>query len=182
MSYRICSCGRKISKPSNTTIWPKRCGSCDLALKSKKVKKIKSVADKPVRKSGNTSLKLANKKLDEAWSLLIKLRAGYKCEYCGSSHELNSHHIYSRANFATRWLPENGICLCVSHHTFSNKFSAHRTPIEFTQWLETVKGADFIQSLKFEANSVRKMNIYDKIELLEKLKAEIKSFQPEYQI
>ena len=62
-------------------------------------------------------------KLDIAWSLLVKLRAGMKCEYCGKTSYLNSHHIYSRSKASTRWLPENGISLCVGHHTFSSKFS-----------------------------------------------------------
>ena len=62
-------------------------------------------------------------KLDKAWSLLVKLRAGMKCEIQGCTHKptLNSHHIFSRKNASTRWDVENGICLCVGHHTMSSK-------------------------------------------------------------
>ena len=62
-------------------------------------------------------------KLDIAWSKLVKLRAGMKCEYCSKTSYLNSHHIYSRSKKSTRWNPDNGICLCVGHHTFSSTFS-----------------------------------------------------------
>ena len=180
MAYRICSCGRKISQPVNSSIWPKRCVSCDRILKEKRSKKIEKVSTKGVNlkpKSKNPSLRTVNIKLDEAWSLLVKVRANFKCEYCGSEQTLNSHHIYSRANISTRWNPTNGICLCVNHHTFSNKFSAHRTPIEFTQWLESIKGVDFTRSLKFEAKKRANFDIYDRIEMLEKLKEEIKSLK-----
>lgn len=168
MAFRTCSCGRKISQPVNSTIWPKRCASCDNALKSKREKKVREVSTKP------KGVKVVNRKLDEAWSLVVKIQAGYKCEYCGSERELNSHHIYSRANYSTRWDIENGICLCVSHHTFNNQFSAHRTPIEFTKWLERSKGTDFLSALKFKALSRQNLGMVDKIELLEKLKEEIK--------
>ena len=57
-------------------------------------------------------------KLDKLWSLLVKHRAGWRCEYCGSREKvLNSHHIYSRSNRSTRWDLENGVCLCGKHHT-----------------------------------------------------------------
>ena len=177
MAFRICSCGRKINQPVNSTIWPKRCASCDHALKSKRAKKIKEVSTKGVNIKVSTKpkgVKVVNRKLDEAWSLLVKIRAGYKCEYCGSERELNSHHIYSRANFATRWDVENGICLCVGHHTFNNQFSAHRTPIEFTKWLEKVKGVDFLLALKFKALSRQNLGMDDKLELLQNFKEEIK--------
>lgn len=179
MAYRICSCGRKISQPVNSTIWPKRCMSCDRIFKEKKLKKIDKVSTKGVKPKPikHRTLKSVNKRLDEAWSLLVKIKANFKCEYCGSEQALNSHHIYSRAKVSTRWHIPNGICLCVNHHTFSNKFSAHRTPLEFTEWLEMTKGIDFIESLKFEAKKRVNLDIYDRIELLEKLKAEIKIYR-----
>lgn len=179
MAFRICSCGRKITQPVNTTIWPKRCESCAHTFKKEKLKKIEKVLTKGVNLNPVKfpTLRTVNIKLDEAWSLLVKVRANFKCEYCGSSQTLNSHHIYSRSNLATRWKPINGICLCVNHHTFSSKFSAHKTPIEFTQWLESIKGVDFISSLKFEAKKRVNFDIYDRIEILEKLKEEIKQFK-----
>jgi hypothetical protein len=98
-------------------------------------------------------LKGVDGKLDIAWSKLVKLRAGNKCEYCGKTSYLNSHHIYSRSKRSVRWDVKNGICLCVGHHTFSSTFSAHKTPLEFVKWLENYKGTDYIDNLTFKANS-----------------------------
>ena len=93
-------------------------------------------------------LKGVGGKLDKAWSKLVKLRAGNKCEYCGKTGYLNSHHIYTRKNRSVRWCVNNGISLCVDHH-IGVKFSAHGTPREFNKWLEGYRGekqADLLKS------------------------------------
>jgi len=112
-------------------------------------------------------------KLDKAWSELVKLRAGNCCEYCSKTTTLNSHHIFSRSNRSVRWDAVNGICLCVAHHTFSSKFSAHKTPVEFTIWLTENKGQDFIDRLRIKANSISKLHKFEKELLLKELKKEI---------
>jgi len=122
-------------------------------------------------------LKGVDGKLDDAWSELVKLRAGNKCEYCGKKSPLNSHHIFSRSKKSTRWLPENGICLCVGHHTFSSTFSAHKTPTEFTYWLERYKGKNFIDTLTIKANSISKLHQFEKDILLKELQKEIQSLK-----
>jgi len=123
-------------------------------------------------------LKGVDGKLDDAWSLLVKLRAGMKCEIpnCGKT-VLNSHHIYSRSKKSTRWDPLNGICLCVGHHTFSAKFSAHKTSVEFTEWLYEYMGAEKMQLLRIRANQTSKLHPFEKELLLEELKKEIKELQ-----
>lgn len=117
-----------------------------------------------------------DKKLDDAWSLLVKLKGGMKCEYCGKTSTLNSHHIYSRSKRSTRWDPDNGICLCVSHHTFNSGFSAHKTPLEFIDWLKGYKGEQFIIKLKHKANTIEKLHKHEKEELLLYLQERIKCF------
>ena len=112
-------------------------------------------------------------KLDIAWAKLVKLRAGNKCEVCGSCGILHSHHIYSRSKKSTRWHVLNGICLCVGCHVFSSKFSAHKTPLEFTQWLLKYKGQDYIDRLQIKANSTCKMHSFEKQILLDELNKEI---------
>jgi len=124
-------------------------------------------------------LKGVDGKLDTAWSLLVKLRAGMKCEinHCTHKPTLNSHHIFSRKNRSTRWDVNNGICLCVGHHTMSSKKSAHGNPIWFTYWLEEYKGSDFIDDISFKANSIKKWSKFEKEELLEELLTQIKSHE-----
>lgn len=113
-------------------------------------------------------------KLDIAWSKLVKLQGKNKCEYCGKTTYLNSHHIYSRSKKSTRWNTDNGISLCVGHHTFSSKFSAHKTPLEFVDWLKKYKGEDFILRLRLKANYVSKIHQFEKEILLQELNKEIK--------
>jgi hypothetical protein len=115
-------------------------------------------------------------KLDIAWSKLVKLRAGNKCEYCMRQTNLNSHHIFSRSKKSTRWDVLNGVCLCVGHHTFSSKFSAHKTPTEFHIWLEETKGSDFIQRLRLKANSIAKWTDFEKEVILQELEEQIRKY------
>ena len=113
-------------------------------------------------------------KLDEAWRVLVKLRAGKKCEYCGTTtKQLHSHHIYSRSKKSTRWDVKNGICLCAGHHVLSSTFSAHKTPLEFTVWLTKYKGQEFIDLLTIKANSTSKLFKFEKELLLEDMEKQI---------
>jgi len=117
-----------------------------------------------------------DKKLDDTWAKLVKLRAGNKCEVCQKTTYLNSHHIYSRAKRSTRWHPKNGVCLCVAHHVFSSRFSAHKTPLEFTEWLYNTKGDNYMLNLKIRANTVSKLHPFEKELMLKELQKEIKQY------
>jgi len=122
-------------------------------------------------------LKGIDGKLDEAWSKLVKLEAGMKCEVCGKTTTLNSHHVFSRSNRSVRWDETNGICLCVGCHTFSSKFSAHKTPTEFTYWLEREYGREYIDDLSRRANTTKKWFKFEKEELLIKLNEKIAKYE-----
>lgn len=122
-------------------------------------------------------LKGIDGRLDDLWSELVKLQANYKCEYCGTDKNLNSHHIFSRSNRSVRWDEANGVCLCVSHHTFNSKFSAHKTPTEFTYWLESEYGRPFVDELRVKANSTKKWTKWEKQERENELKELIKVYK-----
>ena len=113
-------------------------------------------------------------KLDVAWSKLVKLEWGGKCAYCGKEKPLNSHHIFSRSARSVRWDTDNGICLCVGCHTFSSKFSAHKTPTEFTYWLEDLKGREWLEALEKKKNQILKLSKWEKEELLAELNRRIR--------
>ena len=121
-------------------------------------------------------LKGIDGRLDDAWALLVKLKAGNKCEYCGKTTTLNSHHIYSRSKKSTRWSTMNGISLCVPHHVFSSKFSAHKTSVEFTEWLYDYKGREYMELLRLKANHTSKLFAFEKQVLLDELNKEIKEY------
>ena len=122
-------------------------------------------------------LKGIDGKLDLLWSRLVKLQAEGKCEVCGVETPLNSHHIFSRSNRSVRWDEANGVSLCVSHHTFNSKFSAHKTPTEFTYWLENEYGREFLEELRYKANQIKKWTKHEKEELLEQLEEKIKKYE-----
>ena len=122
-------------------------------------------------------LKGVDGKLDLAWAKLVKLRAGMKCEVCSKTTPLNSHHIFSRSKKSTRWHVQNGICLCVGCHVFSSKFSAHKTPLEFIDWLYKHKGEDYVMRLRIKAYTPSKMYDFEKTVLLQELEKEIKEFE-----
>lgn len=92
------------------------------------------------------------KKADMLWSLAVR-KLG-ECSYCGSRENLNAHHIFSRHNKSVRWDLDNGICLCAKHHVFSDQFSAHKTPTEFTYWLEKQYSKEWLENLAKKANSI----------------------------
>ena len=100
---------------------------------------------------------------DNLWSRLVKVRAGFKCEHCWKTDKLNSHHLFTRTNYSTRFDLDNGICLCAGCHTMSSKFSAHWTPMIFDEWIISERWQDRYDRLKFKINQVRDSD-YDKIE------------------
>ncbi len=102
--------------------------------------------------------KTKNVTLDNLWRDAVKFRAGMKCEYCGKTTGLNSHHIFSRSNKKVRWDINNGICLCVLHHVFG-QFSAHKSPLEFAEWLKTVRSekwyCELLEKARFNAKYIK---------------------------
>lgn len=94
------------------------------------------------------------RKEDKQWREKIYENAGWRCEYCGRPDTLNAHHIFSRSRKSVRWDLDNGVCLCVSHHIFSSKFSAHKTPTEFVEWIKKYRGEDWYNRLRRKANTL----------------------------
>lgn len=103
------------------------------------------------------------KKYDNKRSHLVKVKAWNKCEvpWC-TKWNLNSHHVFTRTNYTTRFDLDNGICLCSRHHTLNPRFSAHKTPTEFTEWIKEYRWEDWYDELKLKANKTRDKN-YDKV-------------------
>lgn len=61
------------------------------------------------------------------WSKVVLLRGNYKCAYCGGEGT-DPSHIVSRRKRKTRYILENGICLCRKHHIMFDsvqKFRKH---------------------------------------------------------
>lgn len=120
-----------------------------------RLKKEKKLFRESVRKE-KAKIKRENKSLpkkaDDLWSKVV--RQVWSCTYCGSRDNLNAHHIFSRHNKSVRWDLENWICLCAKHHVFSDEFSAHKTPTEFTYWLEEQYSKEWLENLWRKARSI----------------------------
>ena len=83
---------------------------------------------------------LSDKKAaDIEWSRTVKDRDSRKCVVCGSTDRPNAHHIIPREIQCFRHHVDNGLTLCVSHHKFDIKNSAHHNPGAFHQWLKRNK-------------------------------------------
>ena len=117
-------------------------------------------------------------KLDVLWSEVVKIRAGYKCEYCGETKSLNSHHIFSKSNRSVRWSLDNGICLCVLHHSLGN-FSAHKAGMEFSDWVRGYRGEKWYTELRDRSREIVKHSRESKKAIAEELKAMIKEMENE---
>lgn len=112
---------------------------------------------------GKTRKQNLSKLCDDLWSKLVKIRAWFKCEHCWKTKFLNSHHLFTRNNWSTRYDLDNGICLCSGCHTMSQIFSAHKTPMEFTERVIEYRGKERYERLKRKTKQVRDKD-YEKVE------------------
>lgn len=81
----------------------------------------------PHRRARKAGLKDA----DKLFSLYIRDRDGNACRACGSIKAPQCAHIVSRRYRATRWSPDNAVCLCQACHM---KYTFR--PLEWEAWVE----------------------------------------------
>lgn len=112
---------------------------------------------------------------DKLWSLAVKIRARHRCEYCLSSHGLDSHHYFGRRYMATRYDVTNGFCLCADHHINL----AHQRPGEFVQWAIRKRGEAWHEILRRKSRLIKADNSLDLLickKIVEEYKNEESSF------
>jgi len=117
------------------------------------------------------SKKTLTAKLDRICSKIV--RSHGVCMKCGNSNyeKLQCCHIFSRTYRNTRWSFLNLLCLCSSCH-----FWSHRNPILFAEFVKDLLG-DRYETLKQEAQKVKKWSVGEMEEMLETLE---KSFEESY--
>jgi len=123
-----------------------------------KKKKIKLKNELPDRKE-------IVKQLDNLWRVLINNR-DEKCVKCGKLTKLQAAHIFSRRNCGTRWLPENGLLLCVGCHLFW----AHKEPIEFAEFVRQRLGEKEYELLRMKATKPTKFTVSELVILSKELR------------
>ena len=114
--------------------------------------------------------KLEEKLLD-TWSLLVKQRAGFKCELSGKSKfqtVLNSHHIITKKCQALRYDVRNGVCLGSGEHTL-NRWSAHQAPKWFEEQMKEIRLDDweYCQKHKWDTKKGTVEELREKLKELE---------------
>ena len=67
-------------------------------------------------------MKIKRDPLDTLFSRYIRMKAGWKCERCGSTPDkrgLHCHHaIHHRRKLSTRWDEDNCISVCLGCHQY----------------------------------------------------------------
>jgi len=169
-NYRSKYCSRKCFISSVTKKRKIVCPTCGIEFIPVRVgqKYCSRNCGEPAKRSG----KVKKGYIDLLWGNLVKLMAGAKCEYCGKTNNLNSHHIFSRSRLNLRWDTDNGVCLCASHHTLGN-FSAHKAPIDFIEWLKEKRGEDWYNKLREKSRVLLKYSDADRVEIAQSLKGRI---------
>jgi 5-methylcytosine-specific restriction endonuclease McrA len=94
-------------------------------------------------------------KLDKIWSLIIRSKG--KCQRCKKKENLQAAHIFGRRFLNTRWLLDNGLCLCPDCHI---NF-AHQQPILFAEFVKKTLGEEKYEALKEAHNQITKYTIED---------------------
>ena len=80
-------------------------------------------------------------------SMVVRARAGYRCERCGkTSGQMQCAHIFSRRYATTRTDEANAWCLCASCHRYLTE-----NPFEHCEFGARTRGVEGFQQLKLKA-------------------------------
>ena len=115
-----CECGKEVSVLLNNL---KRGSTVSCGCFNKDKQKLVCGVKHPNYNQNMTEKErqeLKNLRLDNDfrnWKLEVKRLANHKCSICGSSKNLQSHHIESfKDNEKLRYDLKNGVCLCMKCH------------------------------------------------------------------
>lgn len=72
---------------------------------------------------------------DQLWSVAVRADWAGKCAVCGKLN-CESHHLIPRQHEETRYMLENGIALCPTHHQWDKDISPHQNAAGWVDWLE----------------------------------------------
>jgi 5-methylcytosine-specific restriction endonuclease McrA len=95
------------------------------------------------------------KSLDNKWSKAVLERDNNICQKCLDDririHQpVSPHHVFYRRYLSTRWVVDNGITLCISHHRW-----AHDKPNEFKEWWIDRVGEEKAEELRLKSLEIK---------------------------
>lgn len=101
---------------------------------------------------------------------VVCARAGGHCEWPGCACvDCDPHHVFGRANKATRYLPDNCVFLCSVHHR-----EAEASPRDFHAIMIAMRGNSWWSTLVTAKNQVVKFNDAFRKEWKERLQNELR--------
>lgn len=104
-------------------------------------RQVTPIPKKPAKR-GQTAASL-KRKATTLHSMVVRARAGYRCERCGTTQgQLQCAHIVSRRFTATRCDPNAAWCLCASDHRFLTE-----NPHEHVAFAVATRGEDGYRAL-----------------------------------
>jgi 5-methylcytosine-specific restriction endonuclease McrA len=110
-----------------------------------------------------TDRKRLVKKLDKVFGDWIKKRDGHKCVQCGTTSSITCGHLFSRANYSTRWDEENCYAQCMSENL------RHEYEFEpFRRVVEARLGKEKYDALWLRHSTVKKFKNWELEELINK--------------
>lgn len=121
------------------------------------------------KKKDNPYSKYWRTKADKLWSKTVRDRANNKCEICGSTKQVQAHHILKKEFYPLyRYDLNNGIALCMSHHKWS-KVSVHSNSIYFWKYIIDERSDIWNWVMqKYKNTRKSKINYYKKFQKLQK--------------
>lgn len=101
----------------------------------------------------------------KTWREAVLERDNRTCQICKrTDKQLNAHHLIPKNFHLWQHNVDNGLTLCVGCHTLA-KYSAHKHPIWFTEWLKKNKKMYYtlvLERLKLNGETFREVKKYKK--------------------
>ncbi len=101
---------------------------------------------------------LVKRKLLKLWSLTVRAKYENRCIICGSTQNINAHHLIHKAIQKYKFDINNGVALCCKHHLFDFKISAHKGSYLFFEFLKENHKKVFEQYVK-NINNIEKVKL-----------------------
>lgn len=114
-------------------------------------------------------------KLDTKFSLLIRERARWRCEYCGRYFPegerggLSCSHFIGRRKRSVRYDPDNAAAMCYACH-----MKCEENPLDFATWVRLRLGDERYDDLRQRASYPLKLTKVDREALYTHLKEQLK--------
>lgn len=115
---------------------------------------------------------------DAHFSLAVRTRDRFVCQYCGKDGT-DAAHIFGRRSKVVRWSMDNALCLCRYHHQYFES-----NPVAFTDFLTAHYGEEHMDRLRVKAQGHMKTTKALRLEISAHYRQELarRGADPTYQM